>query len=102
MVVGRAALASLLLLGACVPERAAEKGNWYSSAGELDVEEPVEFTDQPYSYPASGPGFGDFDLPPPYTTWFAPDDPAPAGCDDWIEDTSDSLPTEHVQAMALS
>ncbi len=91
MVVVRPVIAAALLAG-CVPERAAEDPDWYSAAGDLDVREPVAFTDQPYDFPAQGAGIGDLPMPPDFTTWFAPDDPPPAGCGDWTEDGA--LPVE--------
>ena len=95
MVGARALLVGTLLAAtACTPERRAEDPDWYSSAQDLDVEEPIAFTDVDYAFPEQGPGYGDLELPPEFTTWFAPDDPAPPGCSDWVEDDSGMLPIE--------
>ncbi len=87
-------IAGLVLLCACSSGRKAEDADWYAPGQGLDVVEAVAFTEDPYGLPAAGMGFGDLEMPPEYTTWFAPDDPPPEDCSDWMEDDSGDLPTE--------
>lgn len=85
--------AALVCLPACLTERAPEDPmDWYQPAEGYDVQETIEFTDTPYGFPsAAEDSIADLPLPPEFTTWFAEDDPPPAGCGDW--ETDPGLPS---------
>ncbi len=83
-------LLPLALLTAC-----AEAGpkqdwqDWYDQGSALDVEEPIAFTDVPYSFTGETP-LADLPRPGDFETWFAQGDAPPVGCTDWM--TTDELP----------
>ncbi|TNE84652.1 MAG: hypothetical protein EP330_28680 [Deltaproteobacteria bacterium] len=56
------ALPFLLLLAACADVRGEPEDytTWYQPGVVLDVEEPLEYTDQPYAAPNAGEAIGDF------------------------------------------
>ncbi|MEM6926613.1 MAG: hypothetical protein AAF602_06780 [Myxococcota bacterium] len=87
---------TILLLSsvACTTERLRERWEgWYDEGSELDVEEPLAFTDVNYDFTGATP-IADIPTPAPdsFETWFASDDPPAAGCVDWL--TVDDLPVE--------
>jgi hypothetical protein len=89
------------VLGACGEERNAEDPTpWFEPGSDLEVQEPIEYTEANYDFTGAtpisdlsddqagiGPAFGSFE------TWFAPDDaPSDTACDDWM--VGDQLPVE--------
>ena len=47
-----------VVLAGCAERAAEDSSSWYEHGQFYDVEETVEFTDQPYSFPVVGPGIG--------------------------------------------
>jgi len=85
----------LLLLTGCVTPRPAEDpSDWFDPGSPLNVQEPMDFTDQNYDF--TGPtAIADLPLPDPFQTWFdQADAPGDAACADWIVDPSGQLPDE--------
>ncbi len=96
----RAAMPILLLCTsvACAPERLREDWEaWYDEGSDLDVQEPIAFTDVNYDFSDRRPELVPIaDVPTPeigsFETWFASDDPPAPGCDQWL--TVEELPVE--------
>jgi hypothetical protein len=85
-------LVPLLALAACVTPRPAEDpSDWYDPGSELDVVEPIAFTDQPYDFTGQTP-IADLPLPDAFQTWFDADDAPSPECRDW--GTTDELPAQ--------
>lgn len=89
-----AAIVSLVFLSACAQTQDGEDpSDWYGPALPYDVQEPVAFTDVPYTFPSAGQnGIADLVVPEDFETLFAPEDAPPSGCSDWS--TNASLPME--------
>lgn len=90
-----------LMLGtmACDSQRLREDWTaWYDPGSDLDVQEPIAFTDQPYTF--TGPtALADLPRPETWATWFAETDPPATVCADW--QTIDGLPVEVTGVVTL-
>jgi len=88
----RPALALLVLAVGCDVQRSGENWQtWYDAGSELDVAEPIAFTDVNYDFTGPSP-IADIPTPDDFETWFAPDDEPVDGCPQWR--TMDALPLE--------
>jgi hypothetical protein len=88
-------ICTVLLLAGCVTPRASEDpSDWYDPGSPLDVQEPMDFTDQNYGFTGPTP-IADLPLPEPFQTWFdAADAPGDDACADWVVDPGGDLPEE--------
>jgi len=87
-------LSALLLAGCVTPRPSEDPSGWYDPGSPLDVQEPMDFTDQNYPFTGSTP-IADLPLPDAFQTWFdAEDAPGDGDCSDWMVDPTGELPDE--------
>jgi hypothetical protein len=86
-----ALLVSASLAGCPEVDGGESPRDWYDRGSDYDVQEPVAFTDVPYTFEGAT-GIADLPEPPLFTTIFASDDVPGGDCDGWT--TTEELPVE--------
>ncbi|MEN0064937.1 MAG: hypothetical protein AAGA48_22520 [Myxococcota bacterium] len=96
----RTAISILLLSAMACGEQRLRRDwqEWYDEGEELDVVEPLQFTDVNYTFTGATP-IGEVPRPDSAETWFSPHDPPTQGCGGWR--TDDRLPVEITGVVTL-